>query len=191
LPVIETAAEKWVALTRRIATARLRPEYQDMSLVRHLYDLHRICEKGHFSNEFYQLAPEIVLSDRKHYKNHNNDYYFNPVARGNQVLTKADKMYLDNSTLLAAVNAFLSTDLDIGTQRELFFLQSVSGAGLPVFHPQKGDFFIRDKTFEVGGKNKAISQLKDVDPDRRMLVKDGILAGSKKEIPLYLFGFLY
>jgi uncharacterized protein len=114
-----------------------------------------------------------------------------PVARGNQVLTKADKMYLDNSTLLAAVNAFLSTDLEMGTQRELFFLQSVSGAGLSVFHPQKGDFFIRDITFEVGGKNKTISQLKDIDPARRILVKDGILTGSKKEVPLHLFGFLY
>ncbi|MDF1654859.1 MAG: AAA family ATPase [Coxiellaceae bacterium] len=114
-----------------------------------------------------------------------------PVAHGNQTLTKASKIYLDNSTLLSAANTFLSSDLDIGTQRELTFLQSVNGADIQAFHPKKGDFFINDITFEVGGKNKTMQQLNTIKKGKRMLVKDSIVAGFKDTIPLYLFGFLY
>jgi hypothetical protein len=114
-----------------------------------------------------------------------------PVAHGNQLLTKASKVYLDNSTLLTAMNAVLSTDINIGTQRELFFLQSVMGAGLQVFSPEKGDFYLQDIIFEVGGKNKTMQQLKGVKAENRRLVKADILVGSAAEIPLYLFGFLY
>lgn len=113
-----------------------------------------------------------------------------PVAQGHQVLNKPAKIYLDNSTLLAAVNTFLSEKLEIGTQRELVFLQLTSGAGLPVFYSEKGDFRMNDIVFEVGGKNKTWQQLKDY-PGKKILVKDHIVQGSANEIPLYLFGFLY
>ncbi|MDF1794998.1 MAG: AAA family ATPase [Coxiellaceae bacterium] len=114
-----------------------------------------------------------------------------PAAHGNQILTKASKIYLDNATLLSAVNTFLSSELDIGTQRELTFLQSVNGAGIQAFYPEKGDFTIEDITFEVGGKNKTMQQLSNIKKGKRMLVKDNIVAGFKETIPLYLFGFLY
>ena len=114
-----------------------------------------------------------------------------PVAQGNQILTKSSKIYLDNSTLLSAVNVFLSSELNIGTQRELVFLQSIAGAGLQAFYPNKGDFTIGDITFEVGGKNKTMQQLNGIKQGNRILVKDDILTGFKESIPLYLFGFLY
>ena len=41
----------------------------------------------------------------------------------------------------------------------------------------------------IGGKNKTTKQIKDV--DKSYVVADGILVGSKKIIPLYLFGMLY
>jgi len=114
-----------------------------------------------------------------------------PVGHGNQLLSKPSKIYLDNASLLAGLNTLLSSELDIGTQRELTFLQSVSGAKIPVFHPQKGDFTIHENNFEIGGKNKTMQQLKGIDPDKRFLVKDNMLTGTKHEIPLHLFGFLY
>lgn len=77
--VIETAAEKWVALTRRIATMKHRQHYRDPSLVRHLYDIHSIEQNGLFNNSFQPLVAEIVQNDREQYKNHNNDYYNNPI----------------------------------------------------------------------------------------------------------------
>lgn len=114
-----------------------------------------------------------------------------PAAHGNQILTKASKIYLDNATLLSAVNTLLSSNLDIGTQRELTFLQSIDGAGIQAFYPEKGDFIVEDITFEVGGKNKTMQQLSNTKKDKRILVKDNIVAGFKDTMPLYLFGFLY
>jgi predicted AAA+ superfamily ATPase len=113
-----------------------------------------------------------------------------PNVHGNKILRKPTKIYLDNTTLLAAVNTFLSSNIDLGTQRELAFLQMVTGASIPVFYAEKGDFQIGNTTFEVGGKNKTHQQLKTV-PGDKIIVKDNILIGSKNEIPLYLFGFLY
>lgn len=78
--IIETAAEKWVGLTRRVATSKHRKHYRDPNLVRHLYDLYKINECGYFLDEFNFLACRIVQDDRKHYKNHNDDYYRDPVS---------------------------------------------------------------------------------------------------------------
>lgn len=79
IAVVETAAEKWVGLTRRIATSAYRKYYHDKNLVRHLYDLYQIDRNGYFSDEFYPLASRIVMEDREHYKSHNNHYYEDPI----------------------------------------------------------------------------------------------------------------
>ena len=78
--IIETAAEKWVGLTRRVAISRHRQHYRDASLVRHLYDLFKINELGYFSDDFSSLASRIVLDDRKRYKAHNDAYYRDPIG---------------------------------------------------------------------------------------------------------------
>jgi len=78
--IIETAAEKWVGLTRRVATSTHRKHYRDAHLVRHLYDLYQINKLGYFSDEFNPLVSRIVLDDRKHYKTHNDDYYRDPIS---------------------------------------------------------------------------------------------------------------
>lgn len=113
-----------------------------------------------------------------------------PNAHGNQLLTKANKIYIDNTTLLTAMNHYLSNDVDVGTLREIAFLQFISGAKIPIFHADKGDFMVEGFEVEVGGKNKTWQQLKAVS-DKKILVKDRISVGSKGVIPLYLFGFLY
>lgn len=84
--VIETAAEKWVALTRRVATSAHRSHYRSANLVRHLYDLYKINEHGYFTDEFNKLVPRIVLDDRKQYKNHNDDYYRDPIGEINRAV---------------------------------------------------------------------------------------------------------
>ena len=113
-----------------------------------------------------------------------------PVAHGNQLLRKPSKVYLDNTTLHSVVNTFLSEKLDLGTQRELVFMQFLMGAGLRIFFSNKADFQVNDIIFEIGGKNKTKEQLKAFKGEKK-LVKDDILVGFKNEIPLYLFGFLY
>ncbi|MFN3234346.1 MAG: ATP-binding protein [Gammaproteobacteria bacterium] len=113
-----------------------------------------------------------------------------PVAKGSQVLTKPSKCYLDNTTMHAAINTFLSEPVNLGAQRELVFLQFLKGAGIQVFYPSAGDFQIKDIIFEIGGKNKKHDQLKS-HTGKKYIVKDNILMSWGNEIPLYLFGFLY
>jgi len=43
--------------------------------------------------------------------------------------------------------------------------------------------------FEIGGKNKTKKQIKYV--ENSFVVQDDIEIGSKRMIPLWLFGFLY
>ena len=66
----------------------------------------------------------------------------------------------------------------------------IKNAGYSIFCSKKGDFKVNDYIFEIGGKNKTMKQLKHAG-DNAYLVKDDILYGSKREIPLYLFGLLY
>lgn len=89
--IIETAAEKWVGLTRRVATSRHRTHYRDPHLVRHLYDLYKINELGYFSDKFNSLVSRIVLDDRKHYKTHNEDYYRDPISEIKRAMDELNK----------------------------------------------------------------------------------------------------
>lgn len=98
ISVIETAAEKWVALTRRIATIKYRTHYRDPNLVRHLYDLYEIKQSGQFTEEVPELILKIVDDDRKQYKNHNNAYTDNPTREIKRALDelKSDKVWHEN-----------------------------------------------------------------------------------------------
>ena len=78
--IIETAAEKWVALTRRVASSRYRKHYRDPNLVRHLYDLYKINEKNTLSTKFKNLVSRIVNDDRTRYQKHNDDYFRDPAS---------------------------------------------------------------------------------------------------------------
>lgn len=92
--VTETAAEKWVALTRRVATALHRNHYRDPNLVRHLYDLYKINQNGRFINEEFKcIVSEIIAADREQFKNHNKDYYENPVGEIKRTLNELERDY--------------------------------------------------------------------------------------------------
>jgi uncharacterized protein len=109
---------------------------------------------------------------------------------GNQLLRKPEKIFLHNTTLLYTLAANLSANLEIGTMREIFFIQSLIDSGLNVFHGKDGDFQVQNMEFEIGGKNKQWKQLKNTQLPA-FLVKDDILTSSLNTIPLYFFGFLY
>ncbi|MBY0545529.1 MAG: nucleotidyl transferase AbiEii/AbiGii toxin family protein [Gammaproteobacteria bacterium] len=79
--VTETAAEKWVALTRRVANAIKRPEvFLDPTLVRHIYDLHNIYLQNQLDEPFYSLIEQLITEDSKKYKNQNPDYVRDPLT---------------------------------------------------------------------------------------------------------------
>jgi predicted AAA+ superfamily ATPase len=104
-------------------------------------------------------------------------------SKGLAKLEKPEKIYLDNTNLLNIVEA------NIGTVRETFFLNILSLLH-EVSYPNKGDFLVNGEyLFEVGGKNKNFSQIKDI--ENSFVVADDIEVGYKHKIPLWLFGFLY
>ena len=73
--------------------------------------------------------------------------------------------------------------------REVFFV-SMLKPNQDVHLPLIGDFLVDKKyTFEIGGKNKDLSQIKNV--TQAYLAIDDIEQGYKNRIPLWLWGFLY
>lgn len=102
-----------------------------------------------------------------------------------KLMQKPDKLYLANTTLFSS----LCLEPQIGTLRESFFASQVS-VNSSLYYVDKGDFLVDEKyTFEIGGKNKDFSQIKNI--EHSYVVADGIEVGFGHKIPLWLFGFLY
>ena len=103
-----------------------------------------------------------------------------------KAMSRPDKIYLDNANLMCA----LAREVDVGCERETFFLNQLRSAGHDVVYPPEGDFKVDGHyLFEVGGAGKGFSQIKDL-PDS-FVAADGIETGFGNKIPLWLFGFLY
>ncbi len=109
---------------------------------------------------------------------------------GGGLLKQTEKIYLDNPDIYAAVVDQTGFAAQLGTVREIFFIRMLKNAGFKIHYSETGDFEVNGVFFEIGGKNKEKKQIKD-NLDQAFLVKDGILFGSRYEIPLHLFGFLY
>ncbi len=106
-------------------------------------------------------------------------------GKSNNIFTKPNKLYLNNTNL----NNYYCDSLDIGTMREQFFATQAR-VNHKLSYPQKGDFLIDDQyIFEIGGKNKSFSQIKDM--PNSFVAADDIEVGFGNKIPLWLFGFLY
>lgn len=115
-------------------------------------------------------------------------------GRGYEILTRPEKIYLENSNLMYAI----AEEVNAGSLRELFFVNQIRNAS--TIHPVlvddiielsgRGDFVVKPAyTFEIGGKNKGLKQISDI-PDS-YVIADDIESGFGRKIPLWLFGFLY
>lgn len=112
-----------------------------------------------------------------------------PFAKGNALLRKPGKIYLNNPNLLYAINGSIKLDARRGTVRETFFVNQLGVTEKVDLH-HKGDFIINGKyVIEVGGKSKKEKQIKGLKD--AYLAVDDIEIGFNKKIPLYLFGMSY
>lgn len=107
-------------------------------------------------------------------------------ATGIKILQKIDKIYLNNPNLFYVL---ADGEPNIGTIRENIFIQFLQDLHPIVSSPTQADFEVNDYTFEVGGKNKTTQQIKEL--ENSYLVKDDIEYATSREIPLWMFGFLY
>lgn len=106
--------------------------------------------------------------------------------KGIGVLTKPEKIYLNNTNLMYAL---AQENTNIGNLRETFFLNQFMG--LHTIHlSEVSDFIINQKyTFEIGGKNKTNKQIVGI--SNAYIAKDAIEIGFANQIPVWLFGFMY
>lgn len=89
ISVEETAAEKWVALTRRVAESErnsVKDQEYAKALVRHVYDLFIIARENKIGKDFVNLSKEIVKIDKERYKALHKEYYNNPIEEINYSL---------------------------------------------------------------------------------------------------------
>lgn len=113
-----------------------------------------------------------------------NDLYKPTTGIG--VLTKPEKLYLNNSNLLYAL---AKDNTNIGNVRETFVLNQLKE--LYTIHlPEQGDLLIDEKIIlEIGGKNKSKKQVENI--KNAYIAKDQIEIGIDNIVPVWLFGFLY
>lgn len=107
---------------------------------------------------------------------------------GHALIRNAEKVYLDNTNLLYAVNETIGKEIHIGTIRELFAVSCLEDAGYKVFYSKEGDFSTDGYTLEIGGSKKSDFQVKNI--QNSYVIKDDILYSSLNIRLLYLFGFL-
>lgn len=102
------------------------------------------------------------------------------------VLTKPEKLYLNNSNLMYAL---AKENTNVGNVRETFFLNQFKGLH-EINLSEYGDFLIdKTYTFEIGGKNKTQKKIANI--EKAYVAKDGIEIGFGNIIPVWLFGFMY
>jgi len=103
-----------------------------------------------------------------------------------QTLAKPQKVYLENTNI---IHSLAFKNINTGNVRETFFANQLRTKH-KVNTAENGDFTIDGNiVFEIGGKNKSNSQIKNV--ENAYIAADNIETGFANKIPLWLFGFLY
>lgn len=97
---------------------------------------------------------------------------------------KPQKLLFANTNILYAYANKIALELDIGTVRETYFVNCFKNC----YYSDIGDFVVNDTIFEVGGKNKSFSQVKDL--ENTYLAIDIDFSSNDKKIPLWLFSFI-
>ena len=106
-------------------------------------------------------------------------------SKGMKSLGKPEKILFNNPNLMQA----LVQPADIGTIRESLFA-AMNVTNHTIQYPKQGDLLIDGQyLFEVGGKGKGFTQIRNI-PDS-YVVADEIEIGFGNKIPLWLFGMLY
>jgi predicted nucleotidyltransferase component of viral defense system len=95
IAINEAAIEKWVGLTRRIIGIKRTHYTDDLTLVRHIYDLMLIEDADKINTSFFTLAKSIVDNDAKQFKNQHPEYLLSPNTEINQSieLLKTDPIW--------------------------------------------------------------------------------------------------
>lgn len=97
---------------------------------------------------------------------------------------KPEKIYFKNTNILQTISNDLKIAIDIGTIRETYFVSCFK----EIYYSDIGDFKVDEYIFEVGGKNKNFTQIKNI--ENSFLALDIDTSTNKSKVPLWVFGFL-
>jgi len=153
-----------------------------------------IAESAPFTLDLKKLKTIVEIGDERTLKNYlkfleDGGLIFNLTHKSSALkeLEKPAKIYLNNPNQIYAITP--QGKENPGNIRETFFMNMLSQSHA-VKLPKYGDFAVDDQyIFEVGGKKKGFSQVKDI--PNSFLAVDDIEIGIGNKIPLWLFGFLY
>lgn len=170
------------------------PQYADMNIStsRKIKKLLSVIAKSVPFKPVMQTIAEIVAVSR----NNLADYFvylesagmisqLRDDTGGIRGLGKIEKVYLDNTNLIYILG---KEDSDMGNLRETFFYNQLR-VNHDIVSSRISDFQIAEKTFEIGEKNKAQKQIKNV--PNSYVVKDDIEYAYSNIIPLWFFGLNY
>ena len=101
-----------------------------------------------------------------------------------KISKKPQKLLFSNTNILYTYADKINLDLDVGTIRETYFVNCFKN----IYYSDIGDFTVDGLVFEVGGKNKTFSQIKDVNDS--YLALDIDFTSNDRKIPLWLFSFI-
>lgn len=102
-------------------------------------------------------------------------------------LQKPGKIYIENTNML---HALTNTQVNEGTEREVFFINQLSASHVVEYSKTSADFTVDHMyTIEVGGRSKDGKQIAGIANSFIASADEEYVLGNK--IPLWLFGFLY
>lgn len=127
-----------------------------------------------------QIIKLLALLDRAHILR----LLYYKAERNPKSMAKPQKVLIGNPSIAYALG-----HAELGKVRESF-LASMLSQGHEVAYPREGDLIADGRyVFEVGGKGKGFSQVRDIHDS--FVVMDGLPVGMGNKIPLWMFGFLY
>lgn len=141
-----------------------------------------------FSINVASLAREFGVSEPTLYtylEILDNTSIFKSMRKKSQKISKKpQKLLFSNTNILYAYANKINLELDIGVVRETYFVNCFKN----IYYSDIGDFIVDNKIFEVGGKNKSFTQVKDL--ENSYLATDIDFTSNDKKIPLWLFSFI-
>jgi predicted AAA+ superfamily ATPase len=141
-----------------------------------------------FSINVASLAREFGVSEPTLYTYLyilDNTGIFNSMRKKSKKMSKKpQKLLFSNTNILNAYANKINKELDVGVVRETYFVNCFE----EIHYSDVGDFVVDANIFEIGGKNKTFSQIKDL--ENGYLALDIDFTSNDRKIPLWLFSFL-
>jgi uncharacterized protein len=188
------ALEHGIHITIENDLLAVHPSLNGISIKKIKKLLSAISESVPFTPDLKRLKNALEIGDERTLKNYLKFLedggiilMFSKKSSVIKELEKPEKIYLNNTNQIYAISP--RGKENIGNIRETFFVNMLLS-----FHsvtlPKHGDFLINDSyTFEIGGKNKGFSQIRNL--PNSFLALDDVEIGVMNKIPIWLFGFLY